>query len=103
MAPKTLILMTDGKSLRAAGVSYPSTIDGWRWLYKIRRERGLESAFVTVGRRILVDVPAYLAALRTPADQRVAPAPRRIVRAAHATADAVGAMEPREKRKLLPK
>ena len=60
----TLVLMTDLDALRAAGVVYPKTVDGWRWLYRIRHERGLDRAFCRVGRRVLVDVPAYLTAIR---------------------------------------
>ena len=71
MAPAILIPMTDAESLRAAGIVYPRTIDAWRWLYRCRSERGLDRAFVKVGSRVLVDVPAYLEALRAPGDQRV--------------------------------
>jgi hypothetical protein len=63
-APPTLVPLTDLASLRAAGITYPETIDGWRWLYRMRRERGMQRAFRRVGRRVLVDVPGYLAAVR---------------------------------------
>ncbi len=62
--PPTLVPLTDLESLRAAGIQYPETVDGWRWLYRVRAERGMERAFRRVGRRVLVDVPAYLAAVR---------------------------------------
>jgi len=60
----TLVPLTDIESLRAAGVAYPSTVHSWRWLYRHREERGLAGAFRRVGRRVLVDVPAFLAAVR---------------------------------------
>lgn len=63
-ATPELIPLTDLKSLRQAGVVYPDSVDGWRWLYRIRDQRGLDQAFRRVGRRVLVDVPAYLAAVR---------------------------------------
>jgi len=46
-------------------VHYPKTIDGWRWLYRQRAERGLTHVFPRLGRRIMIDIPAYLAALRS--------------------------------------
>lgn len=64
MAPPTLVPLTDTDTLRDAGIAYPTTIDGWRWIYRNRQERGLDRAFVRVGRRVLVDVPVYLEALR---------------------------------------
>ena len=60
----TIVALTDLPALRAAGANYPETVDGWRWLFRRRRERGLETAFKRCGRRILIDVPAYLEALR---------------------------------------
>jgi hypothetical protein len=59
------IPITDLAALRANGVTYPSTVDGWRWAFRQREARGLEHVFVRQGRRILVDVPAYIAALRS--------------------------------------
>jgi hypothetical protein len=59
-----LVPLTKLDTLRQAGAVYPETIDGWRWLYRTRKDRGMEAAFRRVGRRILVDVPAYLAAVR---------------------------------------
>lgn len=59
-----LVALTDLDGLAAAGIRYPSTVDGWRWLYRCRHERGLDRAFRRLGRRIVVDVAAYLAALR---------------------------------------
>jgi hypothetical protein len=64
MSAPTLVPITDLASLQAAGVAYPHTVDSWRWLYRCRVERGLEGAFHRVGRRVLVDVPAYLDAVR---------------------------------------
>lgn len=60
----TLVPLTDIAALRAAGVHYPGTVEALRYLYRVRHERGLESAFRRVGRRVLIDVPAYLAAVR---------------------------------------
>ncbi|MDA8248701.1 MAG: hypothetical protein M0Z28_05925 [Rhodospirillales bacterium] len=59
-----LIPMTDGPALAAARVHYPSTLESWRWLYRQRRERGVEEAFVRVGRRILVDTDRLLELMR---------------------------------------
>lgn len=59
-----LIPMTDGPALAAARVHYPSTLESWRWLYRQRRERGVEEAFVRVGRRILVDTDRLLDLMR---------------------------------------
>lgn len=59
------IPITDADALRAAGVAYPTTEHAWRWLFRVRHERGLDRAFVRVGRRILVDVPTYLDAIRS--------------------------------------
>ena len=64
MNTPTLVPLTDTEALKAAGVVYPATEHGWRWLYRMRHERGLDQAFRRVGRRVLVDVPAYLAAVR---------------------------------------
>lgn len=64
MTTPVLIPLTDLAALNAAGIAYPQTIDGWRWLYRMRRERGLDSAFRRVGCRVLVDAPAYLSAVR---------------------------------------
>ena len=55
----TFVALTDLASLRAAGIAYPSTIHGWRWLYRHRHERGLDDAFRRVGRRIVVDPERY--------------------------------------------
>jgi hypothetical protein len=64
MTPPILVPITAIDTLRDAGIAYPSTIDAWRWIYRNRQERGLNHAFVRVGKRILVDVPVYLEALR---------------------------------------
>jgi hypothetical protein len=55
----TFVALTDLANLRAAGIAYPSTIHGWRWLYRHRHERGLDDAFRRVGRRIVVDPERY--------------------------------------------
>lgn len=55
----TFVALTDLANLRAAGIAYPSTIHGWRWLFRHRRERGLEDAFRRIGRRIVVDPERY--------------------------------------------
>lgn len=65
-----LIPMTDLSALRSAGVFYPHTQQSWRWLYRCRAERGLNDAFVRVGRRILVDVSMYLALARVSSEAR---------------------------------
>jgi hypothetical protein len=54
-------LLTDLDALRARGIAYPATLDGWRWAYRRRRERGLDGVFSKVGRRIFVDTEKYLA------------------------------------------
>lgn len=64
MMTPTLVPITDLATLRAAGIAYPSTEHAWRWLYRCRADRGLDRAFRRVGRRVLVDVPEYLAAIR---------------------------------------
>jgi len=64
MTAPTIIPITKTEDIRAAGVDYPTTVDGWRWLYRKRSERGLEQVFKRVGRRVLLDVPAYLEAVR---------------------------------------
>lgn len=61
----TLVPLTDVAALRAAGIHYPDTVDAWRWLYRCRHDRGLDRAFRRIGRRVLVDVPAYLDAVRS--------------------------------------
>jgi hypothetical protein len=59
-----LVPITDIEAFRASGIAYPKTIDGWRWLYRCRHERGLDGAFVKAGRRVLVDIPRYLELIR---------------------------------------
>jgi hypothetical protein len=61
----SLIPMTDIDALRAAGISYPQSVNGWRWLYRNRHERGVAGAFRRVGRRIVVDAPAFLSTIRS--------------------------------------
>jgi hypothetical protein len=58
------IPITDLEALKALGISYPSTVDGWRWAWRHRAERGLERAFVRQGRRVLVVPDLYIAAVR---------------------------------------
>jgi hypothetical protein len=36
-----------------------------RWLYRQRVARGMEHVFLRAGRRIMIDLPAYKAALRS--------------------------------------
>jgi hypothetical protein len=55
----SLIPMTDVAALRAVGIAYPSTVHGWRWLFRNRHERGLGDAFRRIGRRIVVDPERY--------------------------------------------
>lgn len=59
-----LIPITEPDRLTAVGIGYPSTYRQWQWVFRHRTERGLERAFVRTGRRILVDVTAYLEAMR---------------------------------------
>jgi hypothetical protein len=63
VALPVLIPLTNIEAPRAAGVHYPRTAEAMRWIYRARAERGMEEAFVRAGRRILVDVHVYLAAL----------------------------------------
>lgn len=64
MTTLILVPLTDLAALKAAGIGYPSTVEGWRWAYRVRAERGLEDAFKRQGRRVLVDTEAYLEAVR---------------------------------------
>jgi hypothetical protein len=64
-----LVPINDSAKLRDL-VGYPESEHAWRWLFRCRKERGLEQAFIRVGRRILVDVPAYVAALRKQAGRQ---------------------------------
>ena len=59
LAALAFIPMTDLETLRAAGICYPTTLNGWRWLFRHRHERGLEDAFRRIGRRIVVDPERY--------------------------------------------
>ena len=59
-----LIPLTDVEALKAAGIHYPATENAWRWCYRHRHARGLASAFKLNGRRIVVDVDAFKAAVR---------------------------------------
>jgi hypothetical protein len=65
MSTPTLIPLNNAAALQQAGILYPETEDGWRWLYRQRKERGLSAAFVRMGRRVLVDVPRYLELARS--------------------------------------
>jgi hypothetical protein len=60
----TIVLLNDIQGLKSAGIEYPNTVDGWRWLYRCRRERGLDKAFKKLGARVVVDVPKYLELIR---------------------------------------
>ena len=64
MTAPTFVALTDLKNLRAAGIAYPSTVHGWRWLFRNRHERGLEDAFRRIGRRIVVDPERYRELIR---------------------------------------
>jgi hypothetical protein len=55
----TFVALTDLTNLRAAGIAYPSTVHGWRWLFRHRHERGLDDAFRRIGRRIVIDPQRY--------------------------------------------
>jgi hypothetical protein len=58
------IPITDIASLKAAGIYYPATEYAWRWCFRHRHARGLQHAFRRNGRRIIVDVDAFKAAMR---------------------------------------
>jgi hypothetical protein len=60
-----LIPITDVQALKAAGIHYPATENAWRWCFRHRDARGLASAFKRNGRRIVVDVDAFKAAVRS--------------------------------------
>jgi len=64
MITPMLIPLTDLANLRAAGIAYPSTEHGWRWLYRHRHVRGLEDAFHRIGRRIVLDPVRYIELVR---------------------------------------
>ena len=59
MTAPSFVALTDIENLRAAGIAYPSTVHGWRWLFRHRHERGLGDAFRRIGRRIVVDPERY--------------------------------------------
>lgn len=59
-ATALLLPLTDVQALAAAGLGWPRTPQAWRWLYRRREERGLQEAFCTVGRRVLVNVPRFI-------------------------------------------
>lgn len=59
MTAPAFVALTDLTNLRAAGIAYPSTVHGWRWLFRHRHERGLGDAFRRIGRRIVVDPQRY--------------------------------------------
>lgn len=63
------IPITDLEALRERGITYPSTVDGWRWAWRHRQERGLQDAFVRVGRRVCVLPDRYVIAVRARAGQ----------------------------------
>ncbi len=67
--PSVVPLADIEKYARAAGIVYPKTVQGWRWLYRFRQERGMEKCFLRVGRRIMVVLPAYREALRQQASR----------------------------------
>jgi hypothetical protein len=59
------IPITDLPSLRTAGILYPDTMDAWRYQARLAKVPGsrFEKAFINVGRRVLVDVAEFLAAI----------------------------------------
>ena len=59
----TLIPIRQAHRLADAGLLYPRTYGQLRWLYRNRKARGLERAFVFVGKLILFDVDEYRRAL----------------------------------------
>jgi hypothetical protein len=59
-----LIPITDVEALKAAGIHHPGSENAWRWCFRHRHARGLDYAFKRNGRRILVDVDAFKAAIR---------------------------------------
>jgi hypothetical protein len=61
------IPITDLTALREQGITYPSTVDGWRWAWRQREERGLSDAFVRIGRRVCVLPDRFKTALRAQA------------------------------------
>jgi hypothetical protein len=61
-----LVPLTDLATFRECGIVYPSTVDQWRWVYRCRHERGLTAAFCRAGRRVMVDVPAFIELSRKP-------------------------------------
>jgi hypothetical protein len=58
-ATPELVPITDTPALRAAGIYWPTTAPSWRWQYLRRHDYGTAEAFVRVGRRLLVNVPAF--------------------------------------------
>jgi hypothetical protein len=63
MAP-AFVLITDLAGMREAGITYPSTVAGFRWLFRQRHQRGLDDAFRRVGRRILLDTARNIELVR---------------------------------------
>lgn len=59
-----LIPITDQRSIEAAGIAYPRSEWGWRWVYRHRETNGHANSFRKLGRRILVSVPDFLEAMR---------------------------------------
>ena len=62
--PLGFIPITDLASLRAAGIAYPASVHAWRWLYRVRHERGLADAFRRIGRRVVVNPARFLELVR---------------------------------------
>lgn len=66
MTTPTIVPLTEMPARKGeTGIGYPDTVDGWRWLYRQRHERGMAAAFLRQGRRVLVDVPRYLELIRS--------------------------------------
>jgi hypothetical protein len=61
--PRGYIPITDQAALRAAGIHWPESEHGWRWLFRQRAHNGFAAAFAKIGTRVLVDVEGYYAAV----------------------------------------
>lgn len=59
-----VVPIDDMPALRLAGLTWPKTRDSWRHLYRTRASKQFGPAFLRVGNRILVDVPAFIACCR---------------------------------------
>ena len=66
--PAELIPLMDTQALRAAGLAWAATRQGWLGAHRRRRELGLQEAFIKVGTHhrspVLVDVVRFKELLR---------------------------------------